>query len=153
MNNIYLVFYYGLISFHWNMKFGLMVGGQRGHHIRSAHSKVLYLHLNLIFNLIDICIFKALLFCISFVFGLICIRWNIKFGLVVSGQRGHHIGYVHIKESYLYMNLGLNFIDIYMLKAFLFCILFSHWTHFTLLEHEVWLGGGWPTRPPHTLCS
>ncbi len=68
----------------------------------------------------------------------------MKFGLVVGGQRGqrgHHIRYADSKASELHLILVLNFIDIYLLKALFFCILFSHWTHFNTLEHEVWLGG------------
>jgi hypothetical protein len=68
-----------------------------------------------------------------------------KFGLVVGGQRdqrGHHIGYIHIKESNLHMTLGFHFIDICVLKALFFCILFPPWTDFYTSEHEVWLGGG-----------
>ena len=60
---------------------------------------------------------------------------------IVGGQRGgHHIRYAHSKALELHRDLGLNFSDIYMLKAFLFCILFSHWTHFNSLEHEISLG-------------
>jgi hypothetical protein len=90
--------FFGLICIRLNMIFSLVVGGQRGqrgHHIRYAHSKASELHLNLGLNFIDICVLKAFFFCILFSFGLILVRWNMQFGLVVGGQRGHHIRYAH----------------------------------------------------------
>ncbi len=147
---------FGLISICLKMKFGLVVGGQRGHHIRYVLSKEPDLHW--VFILSIFIYWKLYSFAFYFLFGLILVLWNIKFGLVVGGQRGqrgHHIRYAPSKASELYLILALNFIDFCLLKALLFCILFSLWTYFFTLEHEVWLGGGWPTRstrPPHTLC-
>jgi hypothetical protein len=68
------------------------------------------------------CILKALFFAFCASFGLISIRWNMKFGLVVGGQRGHRIRYARSKESDLHMNLGFYFIDICLMKALFFCI-------------------------------
>jgi len=64
------------------MILSLVVGGQRGqrgHHIRYAHSKASELHLNLGLNFIDIFVLKAFFFCILFSFGLILVRWNMQF--------------------------------------------------------------------------
>jgi hypothetical protein len=50
----------------------------------------------------------------------------MKFGLVVGGQRGHQLRYAHSKAADLnYLNLGLNFIVICILKALFVYILFS----------------------------
>ena len=88
----------------------------------------------------------------AFPFDLFLFIGAMKFVLVVGGQRGprgHHIRYARSKASELHLNLGLNFIDISYLISFLLLHFVFFWTHFKSLEPKVWLGGGWPTRPPH----
>jgi hypothetical protein len=105
--------------------------------------------LNLDFHFKDICILKAIFFCILRFLWTYFFTLEHEFSLGGGcGQRGHHIRYAPSKASVLYLILGLNFFDIYLLKALYFCILCSLWTYFFTLEHEVWLGGGWPPRWP-----
>ena len=103
---LHFVFPFDLFLFIGEMKFVLVVGGQRGqrgHHIRYARSKASELHLNLGLNFIDISYLIAFFFCILFSFGLILVRWNLKFGLVVGGQRGHHIYVMLIVKNQIFI--------------------------------------------------
>ncbi len=94
-------------------------------------------------------------FCVSF--GLISLHWNMNFRLVVGVVNAANAATTYVmlilKASELHLDLALNCIDICILKALFFCILFFLWTHFNTLDNEVWLGGVWSTRPPHTLYS
>jgi hypothetical protein len=101
------------------------------------------------FHIIDICILKAIFFCILF---YLWTHFNtLEHEIWLGGMWPTRPRHAPNKTSELHLNVGLNFIDLFILKALFVCILFSLWTHFNTLEYEVWLGGGWPPRWPRRL--